>query len=94
MKNFARCVAVLCVLGLGGGVAAAAEAVPANTTPPRDGTCLHHTLADKNIIVKLANGEKYDDRLPKKEAGPANTTRVTMPMHTFLCKDGRITMLQ
>jgi hypothetical protein len=94
MTNFARCVTVLSVLCLGGGVAAAADQVPANTPPPRDGSCLHRTLADKNITVKLANGEKYDDRYSKREVAGANTAHVMPPMHTFLCKDGRTTMLQ
>jgi hypothetical protein len=93
MRGLARSVVVLSVLCLGGGVAAAAEEVPANTALPKDGSCLHHTLADKNITVKLANGEQYDDRYPKKDVGP-NTARVMMPLHIFLCKDGRITMLQ
>jgi hypothetical protein len=94
MIDLVRCVMVLSMLGLGGSLAAAAETVPSNAPPAKDGSCLHHTLADKDVTVKLANGEKYDDRYPKKEGAGVNTQHVMMPLHTFLCKDGRITMLQ
>jgi hypothetical protein len=94
MMNVLRCVVVLGMLCLGGGVAAAADQVPATTPLPKDGSCLHHTLADKNVVVKLANGEKYDDRYPKKEAVGANTRGMAMPLHTFLCTNGRVSMLQ
>jgi len=92
--SFARSVGVLCLLYLGGGLAIAADVVSPGTSPPTDGGCLHHTLADKNIVVKLANGEQYDDRLPKRDVAGPSTHGVMSPLHTFLCKNGRVTMLQ
>ena len=93
MFIIARIAMGLSLLCLGSTLAAAEQVVPPTTPPPTDGSCLHHTLADKNIVVKLANGEKYDDRYPKKDAGSPGRN-VVMPQHTFLCTNGRLTQLQ
>ncbi len=88
MKGWMQRAAVASLVCLAGGAARAD-----NVAPAKDGSCIHHTLADKTATVKLANGEKYEDRYPKREAG-ANTQHVLMPLHIFQCKDGRMIQLQ
>ena len=95
MMGFVRIAMGLSILCLSGALAAAEEQVPANTPWPKDGSCLHHTLADKDIVVKLKNGEKYDDRYAKSNLNfGTNAHGTTMPLHTFLCTNGRLTQVQ